>query len=294
MHDKNIRERLINFTFYAPALFFYTLVIIVTSLLAFYYSFTNWDGFSRELKLIGFQNYWELFHDPYFYNALRNTFLFAIVFTVAQNVIGLLLAAFYHKSNKINNIAKFLVFLPVILSPIVVGFIWNYIYSPIYGIVGLLANYLPVKIGLGSLTNPKIAIWLVALAQIWQMVGFAMIIYAAGLKDIPEDIYESAAIDGAGKIQAFWYLTLPLLAPATTILVVFDMITSLKVFDLIYIMTNGGPGYATETFSLMIFREAFKNNTMGYATTVGVALFIIVLLVSLVQIGFLRKREVQY
>lgn len=288
-----IKEHWIEFTFYGPALFFYTLIMVVTAIAGFFYSMTNWDGVRKGMDFVWFQNYAELLSNKTFQTVLLNTIIFAAAYTVIHNLIGLAAAIAFHKNTRMNTFVKTILFIPVILSPVIVAFIWDFVYAPATGPLSIIARALGAAKEIGWLGNPSLSMFLIIVTQLWATLGLGMVIYIAGLKGIDETYYEAAAIDGASKWVLFKNITLPLLAPVMTIMVVYDTITSLKVFELIYVMTAGGPGYATETVTLFVFREAFRNSRMGYATAASVILFIIVMVVTLFQLKILQAREVQ-
>jgi len=289
MKRKSIAEAFVDLSFYGPGLLLYLVVVVATAVMGFYYSLTDWDGLRQTIRFIGFGNFAELFKDKIFLNALKNTIVFAVSYTVLHNVFGIILAAGISRKN----LFKTLIFLPVILSPVIVSFIWDYIYAPINGPLSTLARLLGYAEEIGWSGNPKLAMPLIIFTQLWYMMGLAMAIYVAGIKGISDSYYEAARIDGATGLQQFRYITVPLLAPVMTIMLVYDMITSLKVFEIIYIVTKGGPGYVTETVTLMVFREAFRGSRMAYATAASVVLFFLVLIITIVQLGLLQKREVE-
>lgn len=290
---RKVKKHFVEFTFYGPALFFYVMIMVVTTFSGFYYSMTNWDGLRKSIRFIGLDNYVELLSSDTFRGILWNTILFALLYTILHNVLGLLAALAFQKNTKWNTIMKAILFIPVILSPVIVAFIWDFIYAPTTGPLSLIMKALGATKEVGWLGNPSLAMPLVVITQIWATVGLGMVIYIAGIKGISVTYYEAAAIDGANKWDLFKNITIPLLAPTLTIMIVYDTIASLKVFELIYIMTAGGPGYVTETVTLFVFREAFRNSRMGFATAASVILFIIVMVVSVVQLKILKSREVQ-
>ncbi len=281
--------------FFLPALIIYIIVMIIPLFTGLYYSMTDWDGIRKSINYIGFQNFSEAFRDSKLLNATKVTFLFAIVYTSTHNIIGLIAAKIFLKNNALNGFCKASLFLPYVLSTLCVSYIWNYMYSPIDGVInGILAWIGISETPINFLGDPKYALYSAVLTQLWQAFGFTFIIYIAGLKGIPKSYYEAASIDGANGWAKFKCIELPLLAPVTKILLVVDFIACLKLFDLFYIMTKGGPGYHTETYTLMIFREAFSNSRMGYSTAISIILFLIILAATSIQITILNKREVDY
>ncbi len=277
--------------FVLPAALIFALFFAYPVISSFYLSLTKWDGLNPELKFIGLDNFVRLWTDKHFWLAFKNTFKYAFLVTVIQNALGLILAL--AASNKVFRGFRVLFLIPPLLSSIALGTIWKYMYAP-KGII----NSLLTGIGLEAYTqnwlgDPKLALYSLIATNVWKWAGMAMIIYLAGLQSIPDVIQEAASIDGVGAWQRFRHITFPLIAPAFTINVVLSMIGSLKVFDIIYIMTQGGPGRATESLTTYIFGRAFDANKFGYGTAVAVAMFAVILVLSLVQLRYLTRREVQ-
>ncbi len=278
--------------FLLPALLVYVVFSIYPMFSSFFYSLTNWDGFSANVRVIGFGNYIYMFKDPGFRKALSNTFLFVLMDVVLQNVLGLGTALLLETKLRGRNIMRGLFFVPVVLPSIVVSYIWTYIYGYNKGVLNLFLE----KLHMGSVDfigDSGIAIYFVILTGIWQWMSYRMVIYVSGLQSIPSDIYEAAEIDGARPFQKLKKITLPLLAPAFKINMILCMIGALKQFDLVYTMTQGGPGYATEVIATKIFREAFDYSDYGYGCAIGVVLFLMIMLITVVTNWFFDKREVE-
>ena len=278
--------------FIAPALLIYTIIFLGPVMSSFYYSMTNWNGFTKSMDFIGLSNYVHLLSDPIFKKALRNTSIFALLIVIFQNGLAVPLALALDSKIKTKTLLKVIFFAPAIFSPLVVGYTWLYIYEP----QGLL-NEILRTIGLGDWTqiwlgDPKFALYAIVMIVLWQYVGYSMIIFLANLQTIPHDLYEAADIDGAGRWRKFRFITFPLLAPSITINVVLASIGSLKAFDIIYVTTKGGPFHATETITTLLFTTAFKKDSFGYGTAIGVVMFLLIFLLSVLQITLLRRREV--
>ena len=269
------------FLFIAPAFILFTVFLIVPTVSSFYYSFTSWDGINPNIKFIGFDNYKEIFTSARFGNALKNTALLTVVISICENALALGLALLVDNVIKGKNLFRAIFYLPVILSGIVSGFIWKIMYSYNFGPVNKVLD----MIGLGALKqdwlgNADIAIWAVAVVMIWKGAGYYMIIYLAALQGVPQDVQEAATIDGASALQRFRFITL-------------SLINGLKVFDQIAVMTDGGPGFATETIVYLLYKSGFGEGRQGYGTAVGVVLLVIILVLNNIQSAILRKREVQ-
>ncbi|WP_079913112.1 carbohydrate ABC transporter permease [Paenibacillus sp. 32352] len=283
-----------SFWFILPSFLLYTLFVIYPTLNSFNLSFTNWDGVSSEIHYIGLDNFKEMFSSDRFYNALKNTLILSVSLVVLENAAALLLAMLVDQVRWFKNLFRSIFYFPVLLSGIVMGFVWAIIFNYNFGVVSQLLD----KIGLGALKidwlgNPDFAMIAIVITTVWKGSGYYMIIYLAGLQGIPAELHEAAAIDGAGRWQQFRHITFPLLAGAMTVSVMLSMIGALKIFDQIAVMTDGGPGFATETLTYIVYKVGFGELRQGYGTALSLVLFILILMVSLIQIKLLRKREVQ-
>jgi len=285
----------VNSLFLLPALLVFTVFLIYPVANSFYYSFTDWNGIALAPKYIGLENYRELLGDSDVWNSLKNTFIIALLFTLGVNVIALALALCLQGSHWIQKGLRVWFLIPLMISPLAIGYVWSFFYSPIGGILNMLLE----SVGLSFMTqdwlgNPKLAIYSVIFSSIWQSMALSMIIYVAGLQAIPRDLYEAADIDGAGMLRRFTTVTFPLVAPAFTINMVVTMIFGLKKFDIIFIMTGGGPGGATENLAIHLYNQAFTYNRMGYGSAIAILMFLIIFVLSLFQVKILRNREVEY
>jgi ABC-type sugar transport system permease subunit len=277
--------------FVLPAVLIFAVFFAYPVISSFYISLTKWDGLNPELKFIGLDNFIKLWTDQHFWLAFKNTFKYAFWVTIIQNGLGLILAL--AASNKVFRGFRVLFLIPPLLSSIALGTIWKYMYAP-NGIINSFLTVVGLEVYIQNwLGDPKLALYSLIVTNVWKWSGMSMIIYLAGLQSIPDVIQEAASIDGVGPWQRFKHITFPLIAPAFTINVVLSMIGSLKVFDIIYIMTQGGPGRATESLTTYIFGRAFDANKFGYGTAVAVVMFAVILVLSLIQLRYLTKREVQ-
>lgn len=280
--------------FILPAFLLYTTFVMVPTFSSIYLSFTSWDGISDNIRYIGFENFKEIWNSPRVHNALKNTIIVAVALVLLENIVALLLAILVDQVRWLKNLFRSIFYFPVLMSGIIMGFIWMIILNYNFGVVNQVLD----MIGLGAiktdwLGNPDYALLSIILSTVWKAAGYYMIIYLAGLQGIPQELLEAASIDGAGKWKQFIHVTFPLLAGATTVCVMLSMINSLKLFDQIAVMTNGGPGFATETLTYIIYRVAFGEGRQGFGTALAIVLFILILIISLIQIRLLRKREVQ-
>lgn len=294
LHTGKRRFDATAFLFIAPAFVLFTLFLIVPTVSSVYYSFTSWDGISPNIKWIGLANYREIFTSARFGNALKNTALLTVVISVFENVLALALALLVDNVCRAKNLFRAVFYLPVILSGIVSGFIWKIMYNYNFGPI----NKVLLSLGLGGLRqdwigNASLAIWAVALVMIWKGAGYYMIIYLAALQGVPQDVQEAATIDGATAAQRFRFITLPLISGSFTICFTLSLINGLKVFDQIAVMTDGGPGFATETIVYLLYKSGFGEGRQGFGTAVGIVLLLIILVLNGAQSKILRAKEVQ-
>ena len=280
--------------FALPAIVVYLVVVIYPSLAGAVYAFTYWSGIGGAPNWVGLDNFKRLFTDDQSFGALRNTVLLTIFIVIVQNAVGLALALGVHTQIKSRYALRAIFFAPAVIAPVVIAFLWKYLLNPDpdSGINALLGF-----VGLGFLQqdwlgDPSLALWSVGFTVVWQYAGYSMVIFLAGLQGVPRELEEAAALDGAGRWTRFRHVVLPLIAPAVTINLMLSTIGGLKLFDQVFAITQGGPGYSTETLSTLIYKQAFVFGSYGYSTAVALVLAILVAAVSLVQLKYLRSREV--
>lgn len=274
-----------------PAFIGFLLLFIVPTLMSFAYSTTNWSVYKPNYSFIGLDNYISLFADKKNIVAIQHSITYAILITVLQNGFAILFAVLLNRKGIMANMVKSIFFLPAVLSILVVGFLFQYIMtSADYGLLNNIIQFFggtPVN----WLGNGKIALYSVLATQVWQWTGWSMVIYIANLKSIDGSLYEAAEIDGAGKLQTFGRITLPLLYPAASFNILMSLIGGLKVFDVVFAMTKGGPGYATETIMTTLIREGFNSGRTAYASAFAVVFFVIVFALTQIITFFLNKWE---
>ncbi|MHA6484917.1 carbohydrate ABC transporter permease [Paenibacillus sp. strain BS8-2] len=281
--------------FILPTFIFYTLFVIVPTSNSIWLSFTSWNGISNDIRFIGFDNFVEIWNSIRVHNALKNTLIITIALLILENIVALGLAIIVDKVKWFRNMFRSIFYFPVLMSGIVMGFIWVIILNYNFGALNQILDI----VGLSSwkldwLGEPEVALYSIILSTVWKASGFYMVIYLAGLQGIPQELTEAASIDGANGWQQFRHVTFPLLASAMTVCMMLSLIGSLKIFDQIAVMTDGGPGFATETLTYIIYKVGFGELRQGFGTALSLVLFIITLIFSLIQIVLLRKREVQY
>ena len=273
-----------------PGMIIFTVGLIIPLFLSFRYSLTDWDGMTAKKTFVGLQNYIKLFKDKEFLESWWFTIMFTIGNTIIQNVLALLFAVALDSGIRFQKLYRTAFFVPCLISAIVVGFVWLKMFSnvlpAINDLLGTGFNFLlfgKAETVLGGLL----------IANNWQWVGYWMLIYLAGLQSVPAELYEAAKVDGANAIHRFFNVTIPMLAPAITICVVGITTGSLKVYDLLVASTKGGPGRASTSVIYKTYTTAINGRQYGYGSAMTVTLVIALLLVALIQVKGLRKKEVQ-
>ncbi|WP_113715846.1 carbohydrate ABC transporter permease [Priestia endophytica] len=277
---------------YLPALVIVCFFIVYPFLNGIRISFTNWNGFSQIYSYIGFDQYKRMLFDPNTWLIVKNTLLYGVGSTILQNIIGLIYALLLNQNIRIKSIARTIIYLPVIISPLIMGYIWYFFFSYQGGALNDVLQVLGFD-KINALGNPDVNTWLIVFVNTYQFVGIAMIIYLAGLQSISKDYYEAAQIDGATPFQQFKNITLPLLIPSVTINMVLNIIGGLKLFDVIISLTNGGPGNASQSMSTFMYSLYFDKQDAGYAATQGVLMAVIILILSLAALLYFRSKEVE-
>lgn len=274
-----------------PAFTGFVLLFILPTVMSFLYSLTNWSVYNSQIRFVGFKNFIKLFQDDKTIAAIEHSVKYAIMITIAQNVLAIFLAVMLNRKSKVVNFVKSITFLPAVLSIMVVGYLFQYIMTSADG--GLLNSIIQFFGGksVNWLGNEKLALYSVLITQVWQWTGWSMVIYIANLKSIDATLYEAAEIDGAAPFQTFWRITLPLLYPAVSFNALMSLIGGMKMFDAVFVMTKGGPGYATETIMTTLIREGFNSGKTAYACAFAVVFFIIVYTFTKVLTYFLNQWE---
>ncbi|MDR0639021.1 MAG: sugar ABC transporter permease [Spirochaetaceae bacterium] len=277
--------------FILPAFALYVGFIIIPSLTSIQLSFTNWDGINPNYRSVGLGNYSEILSSRRFYSALKNTLLLTLIVSIGENVFALALAL--DKVRWLKGFFRSVFYIPVLISGVVSGFIWLTMFNWNFGVFNTLLRKGSESLAVNWIGDPAIVLYSLAATIIWKGAGYYMVIYLAGLQGIPKDCLESVVIDGANPWQSFWHIVFPLLSGTITINFTLSLINGLKIFDQIVVMTNGGPGFASETVTYLIYRAAFSESRQGFGTALAVILFIIIFILNAVQSRALRLREVE-
>ena len=278
--------------FYVPALVLFALFVIYPFFKGVYLSFTNWNGYSRSFKMIGLKNYVNLFKDKNVHRAFANTLVYGVGSTVIQNALGVLLAVFLNKKFRGRSLVRTVIYLPVMIAPLIMGYVTYFFFNYNRGAINdVLKLYGAAPVD--WLASGNRAVFILTLVNSLQFVGISMVIYLAGLQNIPSMYYEAAEIDGIGVKQRFFYITLPLLMPAITSSVTLNLIGGLKLFDVISALTGGGPGYDTHSLSTLIHKYYFGGERAGYASAIGLVFFVFIMFVSNIVVKALQRRQVE-
>jgi raffinose/stachyose/melibiose transport system permease protein len=277
---------------YLPAVLIMSAFIFYPFIQGIHFSFTNWDGYSEQYKMVGLGQYRRLLGDPVVLRTIGNTFIYGCGSTLLQNVLGLAYALFLDQKIRGKGIVRTIVYLPIIISPLIMGYICYFLFQYDSGAANDILHVLG-RAPLDWLSNGTAAVWIITLVNTYQYMGISMVIYLAGLQAIPKEYLEAAALDGASGWSRFRHVTVPLLMPAITISVVYNVIGGLKLFDVIIAMTNGGPGNASQSLSTMMYNLYFAREDAGYAAALGNVMFLIITVVGLGLLRYLRRREVQ-
>lgn len=291
MRQKGGRSSWVNAGFILPGLLLLIVFHTYPLISGFVYSLTDWNGVARSFHFIGLDNYVSLLTDARILNTLLFTFKYALVSAVVANVVGLAAALALNRKMRFRNLFRSIYFMPSVLGLLIIGYIWREIFAKVVPRFGELLN-----IGFlqgNMLSDPQLVFWAVLVVTVWQSAPLLIVIYLAGLQTIPADLYEAASIDGANRFKEFSAITLPLIMPSVTICFVLAMKNNLMVYDLLVALTGGGPGFSTESVTMLIYNVGILNNRYAYGLASSILLFIIILLTALLQVVLLRRKEVQ-
>ena len=279
----------------APALTVFGLFFIIPNLSSFYFAFTNWTIFSLfSFEFNGLANFARLVNEYAFKKALVNTLYFAVFTTAMKNILGLGFALAIKSGSRANNFFRAVIFLPVTISTLVVAVTFVAIYNPESGIVNTFLRGVGLEfLARGWLVDTRYAMTSICVMEIWQWTGYSMVIFLAGLKSIPQDFYDAAAIDGANRLHILRNITVPLLMPSINVSLLMTTIFGLKVFAQVFATTNGGPINSTQVFGTFLFKT-FSDGFLGYSSAVGLVMTVLIVAITFVVLPRLRKLEVEY
>ncbi|WP_412761635.1 carbohydrate ABC transporter permease [Paenibacillus chibensis] len=275
---------------YLPALLLFAVFIYYPFFRGLLISFTDWDGYSQALHYIGIDNYKRMLSDSRVHTVIINTLIYGVGSTLFQNIFGLLYALLLNKHGKGKTFVRVIVYIPAIVSPIIMGYIWYFLLQYNGGAINDIITAFTGK-PVNLLADPKVNVWIIMVVNTYQFLGIAMMIFLSGLQGISRDYYEAAEMDGATPLNRFFNITFPLLAPALTTSIILNLIGGLKLFDVIAALTNGGPGYASASLSTMMYQLYFARQDAGLAASLGNLMFLLITAISLTSLYFLRRKE---
>lgn len=292
----NSRKRMAGWlqqgVFVGPALLFFTLIVAIPFVMSIYYSFTEWNGIGSGIQWVGLDNFRRIaLHDTDFRNAFWFTIRFSVASVVLTNLVGFLLALLLTQALKSRMVLRTAFFLPNVIGGLLLGFIWQFIFVKVFATIGQ-------HTGIGFFQLPWLgdaptAFWGIVIVSVWQGAGYLMVIYIAALSNVPKELIEAARIDGAGRLSMLRSVTVPLIMPAVTVCLFLTISWAFKMFDLNVSLTKGGPFNSTESVALNIYQEAFRNNRFGLGTAKAFLFFIVVALITIAQVTYTKKKEVE-
>lgn len=288
--------RMKNIAWYAlftfPLLFIFTTVVIIPFVIGIAYSFIEWDGIPANPKVfVGFENYVALFSDQRFLASAGITVLFTLLSLIAVNVLGLLFSLMVTSGLKTSNAARTMLFMPNLIGGLILGYIWQFIFTDAFKMIGETTGW--SGFFFNWLLDPQYALIALVVVFTWQMAGYTMVIYIAGIQGIPDDVLEAAWVDGANAWQRLTRIKFPLLMPSFTICLFLSLSGAFKIYDVNLSLTNGGPVNKTEMFAMNIFNEIFGYGHYGLGQAKAIVFFLIVALITLTQVILTKRREVQ-
>jgi maltose transport system permease protein len=284
------KNRMSFWMFVGPVLIAFTLVQLIPLLFGIYYSFTDWNGIRSEIKWIGIQNYIVAFKDPSFGQSFWFTFKFTIVSVIVLNILGFGLALLVTRKSKLNNLLRTIFFMPNLIGGLILGFIWQFIFTQVFASLGKVLNQNWL---LGWLSDGKTGFYGLVILMSWQMAGYLMVIYIASLESIPPELIEASRIDGANLLQRIKHIIIPLVRPAFTVSLFLTLSNSFKLYDQNLSLTSGGPANKTQMLAMNIYNTAFKFNLMGVAQAKAVIFFFIIGIITMTQVYVSKKSEVE-
>lgn len=290
--NKGIKGKITTALFVIPSLFAFVNVVIIPFIMGIIYSFTNWNGFAfKGSSFIGLKNYKTVFADEKFVASFWLTAKYTVVMVILVNVVGLALALLVTSKIKGRNLLRGIYFLPNLIGGLILGFIWKFVFTKFFDQLGVAIH--SSKIFFNWLDNPTAAFWALVTVGVWQMAGYVMVIYIASIESISDEVMEAAEIDGANAWIKFKKITLPLISPAFTISLFVTLSNSFKQYDTNLSLTNGGPFGSTELITMNIFNTAFGYNKYAVAQAKAIVFFLVIMVITLLQVYSTKKKEVE-
>ncbi|MGF7045652.1 raffinose/stachyose/melibiose transport system permease protein [Paenibacillus sp. DS2015] len=278
--------------FVGPVLIFFTLIMIIPFLLGMYYSFTDWNGVAGTVNWVGFKNFTQIFtNDSDFWKSFGFTVRFTIVGVILTNVVGFFLAYFLTKGLKLRNVLRTVFFMPNVIGGLLLGFIWQFIFIKGFSTLGDLTGW--SFFNLPWLGDSTTGFWGITIVFVWQSAGYLMVVYISSLTNVPTEVMEAAELDGANTWQMLRSIIIPLIMPAVTICLFLAISWAFKMFDLNLSLTKGGPFKSTESVAMNVYVEAFQNNRYGLGTAKSLLFFIVVAVITMIQVRLTKSKEVE-
>ncbi|HJC34390.1 MAG TPA: sugar ABC transporter permease [Candidatus Mediterraneibacter faecipullorum] len=285
MNKSGKKNNLIAYVYILPLLVFSFVLVYYCIINTIAVSFTDWDGMSSSFNIVGFKNYVEMVKDPVFWTSVTNNIIFFFGTVFVQAAVGFLLAVLLKQKLPGSNVFKAIYFMPIAMATSIITAIFKIIMDPTNGALNQFLRAVNLDgLAMSWLGDPKIALFSVIIVNIFQWMGFSMITYYAGLMSLPDDVYEAAKIDGAGFWRTAVSVTFPMVRGTTNVLLILGIVGSLKTFDIVKLLTAGGPGRATTVMNTYLYEKAFNNFDAGGAASIGVAILIIAMIMSFLQI----------
>lgn len=292
MGSKRSSEGLQWLVFLGPSVLFFIIIIVIPFIMSLYYSFTEWNGVTSNVKWVGFDNFKRiLVEDKDFHRSFWFTTRFTIAKVLLANLVGFALALLLSQALKSRNVLRTVFFMPNVIGGLLLGFIWQFIFVKGFATLGELTDLAFFK--LPWLGDAPTAFWGLVIVSVWQTAGYLMVIYIAALANVPKELLEAAYIDGATRWETLRKITIPMIMPAVTVCLFLAISWAFKMYDLNVSLTKGGPFNSTESVALNIYEEAFRNNRYGLGTAKAVVFFIVVALITMVQVTLTKRKEVE-
>lgn len=287
-NKKNIGWYLV---FTLPLLIIFTIIVVIPFIVGIYYAFFEWDGINANPKVfVGMENFLTLFSDDRFLKSTWLTVLFTVLSVISVNVVGLAFALLVTSKLKLGNLARTMFFMPYLIGGLILGYIWQFVFLDVFTFFGEALGL--ESIFFNWLLNENFALFALVFVFTWQMAGYVMIVYIAGIQGIPGELIEASKVDGASKWQRLMRITFPLLMPAFTISLFLTLSYGFKIYDVNLSLTGGGPANATELFAMNIYNEIFGYGNYGYGQAKAILFFVIIAAITLTQVYLTKKREV--
>lgn len=269
--------------FTAPLMIIFMIVVVIPFLIGIGYSFFEWDGLAKHAAtFVGFKNYADVFKDKQFLNATVRTTIFTLISVVTVNLLGIIFALIVTTKLKVRNVARTMLFMPYLIGGLILGYIWKSVFQEFF---------LSIECG-NWLTDPVKSIIAMIVVTTWQLAGYVMIVYITGIMAIPADVLEAAQVDGANYMQTLFKVKFPMLMPSFTICLFLSLSNCFKIYDVNISLTGVGPNYQSEMFSLNIYNEIFSLSNFGYGQAKAIIFFLIIAVITLIQVSITKKREV--